>query len=202
MINFKISKQELQKKIHLLQRLEQVEQRAERAEQENKQLRNTLVEIGFNRFSEAETWRTTADALASELEEVEHKLGVALTLITEYSDLPWAASTENVAHGKDEGVSKIMNLIRKLEDTLNEPHIIEKLRIERGEKQEREKDAEVWKEQALEARKSWERTTLQRQEVLDQLYELFEAVRPHANISKHVYQECEDTEKLLEKLEQ
>ena len=62
-------------------------------------------------------------------------------------------------------------------------------------------DAECWKEQAEEARKSWERTTLQRQEVLDQLYELFEAVRPHAHISKHIYRECEDAEKLLEKYE-
>ena len=53
---------------HLQWRLEQTEQRAERAEQENKKLRNEAVEINFDRFSKAETWRITAATLASELE--------------------------------------------------------------------------------------------------------------------------------------
>ena len=60
-------------------------------------------------------------------------------------------------------------------------------------------DAEYWKEQAEEARKSWERTTLQRQEVLDQLYELLKATQAYADMSKHLYRECEDTKQLLEK---
>lgn len=63
-------------------------------------------------------------------------------------------------------------------------------------------DAEYWKEQAEEARKSWERAVLQRQELLDQLYELFEAAQAYADMSKHIYRECEDTKQLLEKYDE
>jgi len=65
-----ISKQELREENrHLQWRLEQTEQ-------ENKKLRNEAVEINFDRFSKAEMWRITADALASELEYYQDTTGV------------------------------------------------------------------------------------------------------------------------------
>lgn len=135
-----ISKQELREEVRFyIDRAKKQEERAERAEQENKQLRNTLVEIGFDRFSEAEMWRITADALASELE-----------------------------HYKELYTQKEIELKRR-----------------KNSIKYREGERNFW----------WNYAG----ELEDQLRELFEAVRPHANVSKHVYRECEGAEQLLEK---